>query len=98
MNAHKRLKIIAGLSLYAGSLAVLAVVGPDASGNSKANNSLGKKWSNTVSSNDAVKAEQDKHVINISSRQLNDCNVNAGIVQPRQKTVKEIMVTSKEVI
>jgi hypothetical protein len=64
MNAHKRLKIIAGLSLYVGSLAVLAILSMDASGHNNVNNSLAKKWSNTVVSKDDYKAQQDKHLLN----------------------------------
>jgi hypothetical protein len=98
MNANKRLKLIAGLCLYAGSLGVLAVQGLDASGNSKVNNSLAKKWSNTDTSKDGYKAQQDKRVVNVGSRRSNDCNVNVGTVQPGQKAPKEIVVTTKEVI
>jgi hypothetical protein len=61
MNANKRLKVIAGLILYAGSLGVLAMLSEDASSYGNANNSLAKKWTNTVTSIDVYKAQQDKH-------------------------------------
>ncbi len=97
MNATKRLKVMAGLCLYAGSFAVLAVQGLDASGHGKVENTLDQKWSNADTFNDSFVTE-DNRVVNVSSRRLNDRNVNAGVVQSRQKAVKEIMVTSKEVI
>lgn len=97
MNAHKRLKIIAGLSLYAGSLAVLAVVGADASGHGKVENTLDQKWSNADTFNDSFVTE-DNRVVNVSSRRLNDRNVNAGVAQSVPKPAKVIALTTKDVI
>ncbi|MFA6061773.1 MAG: hypothetical protein WC736_04100 [Gallionella sp.] len=89
---------MAGVCIGVVSTSAMAVQGLDASGNSKVNNSLAKKWSNTDTSRDGYKAQQDKRVVNVGSRRSNDCNVNVGTVQPGQKAPKEIVVTTKEVI
>ena len=98
MNANKWVQIVVGVCIGLVSSAAMAVQGLDASGNSKVNNSLAKKWSNTDTSRDGYKAQQDKRVVNVGSRRSNDCNVNVGTVQPGQKAPKEIVVTTKEVI
>jgi len=98
MNVNKWMLVMAGLLVSIASTSVLAVQGLDASGNSKVNNSLAKKWSNTETSGDGYKAQQEKRVVNVGSRRSNDCNVNVGTVQPGQKAPKEIVVTTKEVI
>lgn len=98
MNANKWRRLVAGLCIGVVSTSAMAVQGLDASGNSKVNNSLAKKWSNTDTSRDGYKAQQDKRVVNVGSRRSNDCNVNVGTVQPGQKAPKEIVVTTKEVI
>lgn len=100
MNANKmkRMPVVLGLCIAVASAGVQAVEGLGASGNSKVNNAMAKKWSNTETSGDGYKAQQDKRVVNIGSRRSNDCNVNVGTVQPGQKAPKDIVVTTKEVI
>lgn len=98
MNANKWRQFVAGVCIGVISTGAMAVQGLDASGNSKVNNSLAKKWSNTDTSRDGYKAQQDKRVVNVGSRRSNDCNVNVGTVQSGQKAPKEIVVTTKEVI
>lgn len=98
MNANKCRQFVAGVCIGVISTGAMAVQGLDASGNSKVNNSLAKKWSNTDTSRDGYKAQQDKRVVNVGSRRSNDCNVNVGTVQSGQKAPKEIVVTTKEVI
>lgn len=100
MNANKwkLMPVALGLCTGAVSTNLLAVQGLDASGNSKVNNAMAKKWSKTDTSGDGYKAQQDKRVVNIGNKRSNDCNVNVGTVQPGQKAPKEIVVTTKEVI
>lgn len=98
MNANKWMTVLLCLTVSVVSTSVLAVQGLDASGNSKVNNAMAKKWSKTESSGDGYNAQQDKRVVNIGNRRSNDCNVNVGTVQPGQKAPKEIVVTTKEVI
>lgn len=90
--------VVLGLCVGVVSTSVMAVQGLDASGNSKVNNAMAKKWSKTETSGDGYKSQQDKRVVNIGSKRSNDCNVNVGTVQPGQKAPKEIVVTTKEVI
>jgi len=97
MSANKLKVLVAVLAGFCVS-SVFAVQGLDASGNSKVNNSLAKKWSNSNTSKDGYNSQQDKRVVNVGSRRSNDCNVNVGTVQPGQKAPKEIVVTTKEVI
>ena len=77
---------------------VMAVEGLDASGNSKVNNALAKKWSQSNPSKNGYVAQQDKRVVNIGNKKSNDCVVNVGTVQKGQKAPKDIVVTTKEVI
>lgn len=84
---------VSGLSVDA-----LAVQGLDASGNSKVNDTLAKKWSSSNPKTDGYQKQQDNRVVNVGSRRSNDCNVNVGTVQPGQKAPREIVVTTKEVI
>lgn len=98
MNANKLMSVVLGLCIGTFSASVLAVQGLDASGNSKVNNALAKKWSTSDTAADGYKAQQDKRVVNVGSHRANDCNVNVGTVQPGQKAPKEIVVTTKEVI
>ncbi len=67
MNANKWV-VAAGVCICVVSSGAMAVQGLDASGNSKVNNSLAKKWSNTDTSRDGYKAQQDKRVVNVGSR------------------------------
>ncbi len=100
MNANK-LKIssiVLCVTFGLFSASVLAVEGLGASGNSKVNNAMAKKWSKSDTSGDGYNAQQDKRVVNIGNRKSNNCNVNVGTVQPGQKAPKEIVVTTKEVI
>ncbi len=103
MNVNKlTFRVIACLSaaFFAGS--AIAYEGVGASGSSKINNAMAKKW--TASDRDPKATDgynnpvNQKRVVNFGSRKSGDCTVNVGTVQPGQKAPKEIVVTTKEVI
>lgn len=82
--------------LFAGTAA--AVEGVDASGNSKINNALAKKWKDSDGKNSYNNPVDQKRVVNIANKKSGNCSVNVGTVAPGQKAPKEIVVTTKEVI
>lgn len=99
MNANNlALRAGAGVLMVVLASTAFAAQGVDASGNSKINNAMAKKWSQSEPSKDGYKAQQDKRVVNFGSKKGGDCVVNVGTVQPGQKAPKEIVVTTKEVI
>lgn len=87
-----------GLFLLVVGGSAVAVQNLDAHGQSKVNNAMAKKWSQSDSNKDGYKAQQDKSVVNIGSKKGGDCVVNVGTVQKGQKAPKDIVVTTKEVI
>ncbi len=100
MNANKSL-IVAGLgmALVFSAAGALAVQGVDASGNSKINNAMAKKWKDSSGSGDAYNNPTDqKRAVNIGNRKSGNCTVNVGTARPGEKAPKEIVVTTKEVI
>lgn len=101
MNANKlSVQLVAGAvaCMIAGS--ALAVQGVGASGNSKINNAMAKRWkdSDPKQGNAYNNPVDQKRVVNFGSRKSGDCVVNVGAVQPGQKAPKEIVVATKEVI
>jgi len=103
MNANKfwfKVAACVSASLITGS--ALAVQGVDASGNSKINNAMAKKWTSSDRDPNAKDGYNNpvnqKRVVNFGSKKSGDCSVNVGTVQPGQKAPKEIVVTTKEVI
>jgi len=98
MNANKFIIQNSGLALLLFASAALAVQNLDSHGQSKVNNAMSKKWSQSDSSQDGYKAQQNKSIVNIGSKKTGDCVVNVGSVQKGQKAPKDIVVTTKEVI
>jgi hypothetical protein len=100
MNANKFiLRVVVLVFVAAFSNAVVAVEGLGASGQTKVNKALAKKWSTSKGTNDAYNQPvTKKRVVNIGSRRSGCSNVNLGTVKPGQKAPKEIVVTTKEVI
>lgn len=109
MNANDRVRTklpvrlgLTALSALILSTSAFAVEGLDASGNSKVNNALAKRWSQEGQSSSTKNAYSNPvnkdRVVNIGSRRENNCNVNVGTTQPGQKAPKDVVVTTKDVI
>jgi hypothetical protein len=99
MNANKLgFKVLACVAagLFAGS--AMAVQGVDASGNSKINNAMAKRWKDSNAKDGYNDPVDQKRVVNFGKKKSGDCVVNVGTAQPGQKATKEIVVTTKEVI
>ncbi len=99
MNANK--SWIGGFTLVAAGLfagSAMAVEGVDASGNSKINNAMAKKWKDSDGKNSYNNPVDQKRVVNFGTKKGGNCSVNVGTVNPGQKAPKEIVVTTKEVI
>ena len=76
-----------------------AVQGLDASGQTKVNNALAKRWSEQAKGEKTPTDE--KRVVNVGSRRNNTCNVNVGTAEATGRggrAPKDIVVTTKEVI
>ena len=102
MNANK---LISGL-LLASVMALVpfsanAVQGLDASGQTKVNGAMAKRWSEQ-SKADTKTPTDEKRLVNVGSKKQGTCNVNVGTAQqptrPGQRAPKDIVVTTKEVI
>ncbi len=97
MSASKR---ISGLlfALLILPFSVQAVQGLGASGQTKVNNAMAKRWSEQQKGQNTP--TQEKRVVNVGSRRNGDCNVNVGTAQAGQggRQPKDIVVTTKEVI
>lgn len=98
MNASKK-----QLGAWLLALALLpagahAVQGLGASGQTKVNNAMAKRWSEQQKGQNTP--TQEKRVVNVGSRRNGDCNVNVGTAQAGQRgrQPKDIVVTTKEVI
>lgn len=100
MNANKFLVSAAAVMLVSAAANVAwAVDNLEASGQTKVNKALAKKWSTSSGSGDGYNNPVDqKRVVNIGSKKSGCSNVNIGTVKPGQKAPKEIVVTTKEVI
>ena len=103
MNANKLwFRVVAGVSVGFFASAAFAVTGLGASGNSKIDNAMAKKWiadDRDQNATDAYnKPVYQKREVHFGNKKNGDCSVNVGTVQPGQKAPKEITVTTKEVI
>lgn len=103
MNANKFFSVFAAAVMgTALSVAVTtdahAVQGLGASGQTKVNNAMAKRWSEQEKGQRTP--TQEKRVVNVGSKRGGDCNVNVGTAQAGQggRAPKDIVVTTKEVI
>jgi hypothetical protein len=102
MNANKLVSSVlfvsASMFLATGAS---AVQGLDASGQTKVNGAMAKRWSEQSKGN-AKTPTDEKRVVNYGSKKQGTCNVNVGTQQqptrPGQRAPKDIVVTTKEVI
>ena len=100
MSASKALiSMISVFALGMSAGGAYAVQGLDASGQTKVNNAMAKRWS------EQAKGErtptQEKRVVNVGSKREGTCNVNVGTAQAGSRggrQPKDIVVTTKEVI
>lgn len=106
MNANKILNPIIFYTIFAMAVGVsmiatpsYAVQGLDASGQTKVNNAMAKRWS------DQAKGEKtptdEKRVLNVGSKRNGTCNVNVGTTPTDKRGArqpKDVVVTTKEVI
>lgn len=96
MNANN---FVAGLALIMMAGSAHAVQGLDASGQTKVNNAMAKRWSEQAKGEKTP--TQEKRVVNVGSRREGTCNVNVGTAQAGNRggrQPKDIVVTTKEVI
>jgi gas vesicle protein len=98
MNANKWSSVLMGLCIGATCANAFAVQGLDASGNSKVNNALAKKWATTSGKTDGYTKQQANQIVNVGNKRSGNCNLNVGTVQPGQKAPKDIVVTTKDII
>lgn len=102
MNVNK---LISGLLLASAMtfvpFSVSAVQGLGASGQTKVNGAMAKRWSEQ-SKADTKTPTDEKRLVNVGSKKQGTCNVNVGTAQqptrPGQRAPKDIVVTTKEVI
>ena len=76
-----------------------AVQGLDASGQTKVNNAMAKRWSEQAKGEKTPTDE--KRMVNVGSKRAGTCNVNVGTAQAGGRggrQPKDIVVTTKEVI
>jgi len=95
MNANK---LLVGIVVSIVSLSANAVQGLDASGQTKVNNAMAKRWSTQQKGQNTP--TQEKRVVNVGSRRNGDCSVNVGTAEAGRggRQPKDIVVTTKEVI
>lgn len=100
MNANKSLlNAVAAFLMSVTATSGWAVDNLEASGQTKVNKALAKKWSTSDKSGDAYNNPvNQKRVVNVGSKKSGCSNVNIGTVKPGEKAPKEIVVTTKEVI
>jgi hypothetical protein len=102
MNANKSLAALcAAVALVGVSLTAHAVQGLDASGQTKVNNAMAKKWSQQGQAQpQPINPQQDRKVVNIGNKREGTCSVNVGTAQADKhgRGPKDIVVTTKEVI
>lgn len=76
-----------------------AVQNLDSHGQTKVNNAMAKKWSN--SDGKGANPAQQNSVVNVGSKRNGGCNLNIGTVDnktPKGRRPKDVVVTTKEVI
>ena len=100
MNANKKILLMI-VGLVGGALAfqVQAVQGLDATGQTKVNNAMAKRWSEQAKGEKTPTDE--KRVVNVGSKRQGTCNVNVGTTQSDSRygrQPKDVVVTTKEVI
>lgn len=86
-------------SMAALPIAAQAVQGLDASGQTKVNNAMAKRWSQQAQGEKTPTDE--KRVVNVGSKRAGTCNVNVGTAPAGGRggrQPKDIVVTTKEVI
>lgn len=98
MNVNKLIRVGITLSGLVASSFVFAIQNLDAHGQSKVNNALAKKWTQSAPAESGYQSQQSKSVVNVGNKKAGNCVVNVGSVQKGQKAPKEIVVTTKEVI
>lgn len=98
MNANKLIRVSVFLVAVSTTCSAFAIQNLDAHGQSKVNNALAKKWTQSDPAQSGYQAQQGKSVVNVGSKKAGNCVVNVGSVQKGQKAPKEIVVTTKEVI
>lgn len=101
MNASKAVMgLVLGAIVGLASLPASAVQGLDASGQTKVNNAMAKRWSEQAKGQKTPTDE--KRLVNVGSKREGTCNVNVGTAQagnkPGSRQPKDIVVTTKEVI
>jgi hypothetical protein len=99
MNASKTLiGMMAAFAIGMTSTGAYAVQGLGASGQTKVNNAMAKRWSEQAKGEKTPTDE--KRMVNVGSRREGTCNVNVGTAQAggRGRQPKDIVVTTKEVI
>ena len=104
MNANKTFSKIFSLTIWVVALGGIgvsahAVQGLDASGQTKVNNAMAKRWSEQ--SKGEKTPTDEKRVINVGSKRNGTCNVNIGTTATDKRGArqpKEVVVTTKEVI
>lgn len=90
--------LLAALAL-ALPLSAYAVQGLDASGQTKVNNAMAKRWSEQ-SKGDKTPTDE-KRIVNVGNKRTGTCNVNVGTAPADNhggQAPKNIVVTTKEVI
>lgn len=100
MNANKYTSgmLLAALMLTL-PLSANAVQGLDASGQTKVNNAMAKRWSEQ-SKGDKTPTDE-KRIVNVGNKRAGTCNVNVGTAPADNhggRAPKNIVVTTKEVI
>lgn len=104
MNANKIFSKILSLAVFIVAIGGItlpahAVQGLDASGQTKVNNSMAKRWSEQ--SKGEKTPTDEKRVLNVGSKRNGTCNVNIGTTAADKRGTrqpKEVVVTTKEVI
>lgn len=100
MSASKALiGMMAAFAISMVTSSAYAVQGLDASGQTKVNNAMAKRWSEQAKGEKTP--TQEKRVVNVGSKREGTCNVNVGTAQAGSRNgrqPKDIVVTTKEVI
>lgn len=100
MSANKFFTVAAFVVAICFSISTAqAVQGLDASGQTKVNNAMAKRWSEQ--SKGEKTPTDEKKVLNVGSKRNGTCNVNIGTTAADKRGArqpKEVVVTTKEVI
>ena len=98
MNASKALMVMMAAFAVGIVGSAHAVQGLGASGQTKVNNAMAKRWSEQAKGEKTPTDE--KRVVNVGSKRQGTCNVNVGTAEAGRGGCqpKDIVVTTKEVI